>query len=377
MKPLMPSSLFVVAALLSCGDSEAEREAAMMAKATPRRMQTDGSLRLSEADRQALGLRVEAAAEASLATSSLRFGRAQARSGEEAFVVAPVAGRIARAPFVQLGAIVAADARLVELVPLLGAAERVSLGVQAADIAGQLNATQRELNAREADAARAKELVGSVVSEAALQQAETAVAVTRAKLEALERAQEVSVDGGGVTLRSSVAGTLVALDAPVGVVVPAGAVLARILKAGPRWIDLGVPADDVTGAQYEVKIGETWVAARLISRGAVVADDGARHDRLEVAGDVSVGLLPGASVAVRVAGEASRGIVISERALVPGDVVFVEASPGRFTDRVVRVVARFGGRARVEGLQTGDLIVTEGAMSLRGESLKSQMQQGD
>src|SRR5437016_2848890 len=57
-----------------CGrQSEATREAAAMQAATPNRVQADGAIRLTDADRAALGLTVQSAAEADLPNATLRF----------------------------------------------------------------------------------------------------------------------------------------------------------------------------------------------------------------------------------------------------------------------------------------------------------------
>ncbi len=59
--------------LAACGgQSEATREAEAMKAATPNRVQADGSIRLTDADRKALGLMVQPAAEADLPNSAFR-----------------------------------------------------------------------------------------------------------------------------------------------------------------------------------------------------------------------------------------------------------------------------------------------------------------
>ena len=374
--------LVATAPLAACRESEAEREEKAMRAATPQRLQADGSIRLSDADRTAAGIEVGAATEGDVPDVVVRLGRVRARLDEEALVVSPIAGRVVRAPDVALGADVAAGTNLVAINPVLTTAERVSLGVQSADSAGQAEAATKELSTREAELARAKELSSAnIVSAAQLQQAETAVVTTRARLEALRRSRALQTQGQGgeIVLKAPTTGTVVMLNAVVGTVVKPGDVLARVLKAGPRWIDVSVPADDVIGQRYEAGLGEPWTAARLLTKGAVVEDDGARHDRLEVEAAGALRLLPGATVTVRVGRGTAKGIVVPETALVPapgtgGDIVYVEATAGVFTPRAVAVAARFGGQARIaSGLGVGEKIVTKGAMVLRGESLRADL----
>lgn len=370
-------ALLAVALLASCGESESEREERAMAAAVPPRLEPDGTIRLTDADRRALGLAVTEALAEDLPDVTLRLGRVRARLGDEALVVAPVSGRIVRAPAAALGALVTAGDAVVQITPTLATAERISMDVQAAQFQGQIEATARELATREAEAVRARDLArGAIVSAERLQQAELAVATTRARLQGLERSRGAQAQGErtAVALRAPAGGTLVALDASLGAMVRAGDVVARILQAGPRWVDVATAPDEPTGDGYEVAAGPAWVSARLLARGAIVEDDGTRRDRLVVDAVGAVPLLPGATVAVRVAHGAPRGTVVPEAALVPdagGDVVYVEVRPNLFAARAVRVAARFHGRARLAaGLHDGERVVTVGAMALRGESLR-------
>src|SRR2546422_2964811 len=151
--------LAMTAVVAGCGgESEATREAAAMKAATPNRVQADGSIRLTDADRAALGLTVQAAAEAELPNATLRFGRLVSLPANEAQVVSPVTGRITRPPRVQLGATVAAGAPLLDIEPALDVADRISVGTQAAPRQGDIEAAPRELTKTEADAERAPAL---------------------------------------------------------------------------------------------------------------------------------------------------------------------------------------------------------------------------
>lgn len=372
-----PLALFLVLFAIGCGESESMREERAMKDAVPQRLQADGTVRLSPEDRAGLGLVVAPAAEGDLPDVALRFGRVRSRPEDEALVIAPFSAQV-RAPLTTLGAAVAAGDALVEVAPVLAAGERVSLGVQSADIVGQIQAAERELATQQAEAARARELARSeIVSTAKLQAAETTVATTQARLSALRKAQGLQArggEGGALTLRAPIEGTVAALDTTVGALVSQGAVLARILRTGPRWVDVDVPPTDPAGEGYEVQVGTDWQPARAITRGTIVDSSGTRNDRVEV--DAS-GLLPGEVVAVRVARESTRGIVLPETAVVPGvrrDTVYVETSPGVFTPRPVRLAAQFGGHLRLtKGVEPGEQVVIQGVMGLRGETARAQL----
>ena len=365
--------------LVSCGESESAREARAMKDATPQRLRPDGTIQLSDQDRQALGLVVTPAAEADLSESALRFGRVVSPLSNQGQVVSPVSGRITRPPFIQLGSAVKAGAVLLEILPALDTPDRIAVGTQSAEREGQIEAAEYELTQAEADAARARQLSPHIVSAAKLQEAETAVATARARVEGLRNARAAATQAQSrpVPVSVPIGGTVAAITIEVGALVNKGDVLAQILREGSVWIDVSVPPDDPIGDRYVVTTPAGPITTRLLTRGAVIDPDGTRHDRLVVDAEQSAALRPGASVSVQVAHGASRGIVIAGSALVPGvdtDTVFVETSSGIFAARPVQVAARFEKQVRVaSGLNAGDRVVVQGAMALQGERLRSQL----
>ncbi len=377
LRPTCLALLLVVGP--TCTQNEAEREEQAMAAAVPRRLQADGTVKLSDADKSALDLRVETAKEGALPDARMRIGRVLARPGDEALLVAPVAARIVTVSAVPIGSDVTARTTLVDVMPILNAGETVSLNVQTADVEGQLRSAIHELALKEATAGRARELsTSAIVSTQAREEAETAVTTTHARIDALRSARSVQLSGGTnrLALKAPMAGRLASLDVALGAVVQPGDVLARVLRSGTRWIDILVSPDDLVGVAYEVEAGGSWIPARLVSRGSVVGMDGTRRDRLEIDAGQAAALLPGATVSVRVGVGRSQGVLVPQSALVPGvggDVIYVESVAGVYTPRSVRVVARFGGQARLAGVVAGTRVVTQGAMSLRGESLRSEL----
>ena len=364
----------------ACGSqSEATREAEAMKAATPNRVQADGSIRLTDQDRSALGLVVQPAAEADLLNGTLRFGRVISPPANEAQVVSPVTGRITRPPRVELGAQIGAGAPLLEVQPELDVPERISVGTQAAQRQGDIEAAQRELAKAEADADRARALSPQVVSAAQLQQAETTVATARAKLDGLQgaRTAEITARTHMVPVSAPIAGTVAELTATVGAVVNRGDALARIIKPGPLWVDVSVPPDEAVGDRYELLAGSTVLPARPLTRGRLTDVGGTRMDRLVVDAADASALTPGSAVSVRVGHGVTRGIVVPEAAIVPGvetDTVFVENSAGTFAPRPVRVAARYGGHVRLaSGLKPGERVVVRGGMALQGELVRSQL----
>ena len=372
-------TLALAVPLAGCGESESAREARAMKDAVPQRLRPDGTIQLSDPDRAALGLVVAPAAEGDLPLSTLRFGRVVSLLANESQVVSPVTGRITRPPRVQLGEPVKGGAVLLEIAPALDTPDRISVGTQAAEREGQIEAAAGGLTQAEADAARARQLSPQIVSAARLQEAETAVVTARARLEGLRNARSAASQAqtSPVSVSAPIAGTVAMIKIEVGALVSKGDVLAQIVREGPVWIDVSVPPDDPVGDRYAVTTSSGLIVARLLARGSVIDADGTRHDRLIVDAAQSTALRPGASVSVQVAHGASRGIVIADSALVPGvdtDTVFVETSSGIFAARPVHVAARFEKQVRVaSGLTRGDRVVVQGAMALQGERLRSQL----
>jgi biotin carboxyl carrier protein len=343
-------------------------------------VQADGSIKLSDADRRALGLTVSAATEEDLPDSAVRFGVVVTPPGNDAPILAPVTGRIAQPPRVRLGASVRAGETIAEVVPVLDTPDRLTIGTQSAEREGQIDAARREVAKAESDVERARTLAPQVVSAAKLQEAETIAAQARDRLDALQHARSVSstVQTQLVPIRASLTGTVVALTMNVGTPVKAGDLVGRLLKPGDLWVDVGVPADEPVGDRYEILGAGHAIPARLIARGGITESDGTRHDRLVVEPRDLAALTPGASVTVRVARGTAHGVVVPESSLIPGidsDIVFIESAPSVFVSRPVRVDARYGGRARVaSGIRPGEKVVVQGAMALYGERVRAQLQ---
>jgi len=361
------------------GDSEATREAEAMKAAAPNRIQPDGSIKLTDADRSALGLLVQPAAESDLSNTTLRFGHVVSPPANEAQVVSPVTGRVTQPPRVQLGTVVMQGAPLLEIQPALDTPERITVGAEAAVREGDIEAAQRELARVEADLGRAQTLSPQIVSAAQLQQAETAAATARAKLEGLQaaRAAETTARNQPVPIPAPIGGTMAEVTVTVGSLVNRGDVLMRIVRPGPLWIDVSVPPDDLIGDRYEVTTPSGTLTARLLARGRLTDASGTRQDRLVVEPSAAVSLTPGSAVSVQVGHGATRGVVLPESAIAPGverDTVFVEVAQGSFAPRPVQIAARFGSQVRLaSGVKPGERVVVRGAMALQGELVRSQL----
>ena len=350
-----------------------------MRDAVPVRLQPDGTIKLSEADQKALGLVTATAADGELSESWTRFGVVIVRPEDEAVLAMPLTGRVEKAKGIELGADVKAGDLLANVVPVLGTVDQVTLASQRAALEGQIAAARSELSIQETELSRGRKLQAEgLVSAQELLRLETSVATSKAQVEGLAGARRAYDRGEGtrVGLRSPVGGRLVFLETAVSLTLPAGRTVARVLQPGRRWVDVSAPAKEASGARYEVEGAGAWTAGRLLSRGAIVADDGLRRDRIELV-ETADELLPGATVTVRVHGAPAHGAVVPESALTmtpTGTVVFVSVAPGMYASRPVKIGGRADGKVVVtEGIKAGDAVVVRGTAGLRGETIRSEL----
>lgn len=352
----------------SCkGGREEEHE-----RAPSKRVDDRGRVVLTQEERKALGLETAVAAQGNLTTSALRFGKVVARPQEDALVVAPVTGRLV-APTLALGAQVSPGGVLVTLEPLVDTASHATLEAQRRELQGQIEGGRAQVEAKRSDLSRVSTLVSSgLATEADGAQAQAALTSEQARVESLRRANSelARVTGGRMELRAPVPGVVATLATDTGSLIQQGTVLARIVRTGPRWIDLAVPPGDPIGSGYRAQGVSELVPARLLTRGAVIQTDGTRRDRLEAAPEAAANLPPGATVPVEVLHE-TQGVLVPTHAIIRRGretLVFVEVEEGRYEARKVAVPARDDTRGAVtSGLSAGDRIVTRGASSLLGE----------
>jgi biotin carboxyl carrier protein len=365
------SSLVVCLILLASGCRE-KSEDDEAAQAAPVRVNERGQVVLTKAERTALDLQVAAAQPGKLLQRALRFGKATARPEEQSIVVAPVTARLAAPPSVALGAPVSEGAVLAMIEPLPDSGSRAGLGAQRRDLQGQFEGAQARVRALESEVHRVQTLAASqLATDADLARARAELQAEEARRDGLRRAggELATMTGGSLAIRAPAAGVVAALASNVGALLAQGEVLARILRPGPRFIDVAAAPNDEIGTSYRVQTPGGWVSARLLGQGALVQPDGTRPDRIEVAPPDAGRLLPGATVAVEVIREIE-GVVLPEDAVVlrgSQPVVFTEAAEGCYAAREIQPGPREAGRVRVLGVQPGERIVTRGAMALLGE----------
>lgn len=113
----------LLACLLACSQSEEDQEEAAMAAAIPHRLD-HGRITLSGADRAAMGLVVTTARDGDVPDARIRFGTVSGTADTEAWVVAPLDGRLGTAS-VAFGADVASGAALLTVLPNVASGDAV------------------------------------------------------------------------------------------------------------------------------------------------------------------------------------------------------------------------------------------------------------
>ncbi len=356
----------------ACGEGRQDEEAEE-GQLGRDRVDAEGNVVLNEREREALGLETAPVEQGSVTATATRYGRVIGRPDEDVLVTAPVMGRLV-APLVTLGAHVEAGDALAEIEPLVDSASRAALEARRRELTGQIEGAHARVTAEQSNRARVAALAAAgLATEAELAGADAEMTALSTRAESLQRARAElgRMTGGHMTLRAPVAGIVALVDSDTGSLIEQGSTVVRIVREGPRWIDLAAAPDDSVGDGY-LAIGLTGaVRVSFVMRGAVVDPDGTRRDRLEAPPEAAASLPPGATVPVEVEHRAS-GLVVPGDAVVRGAseaAVFVAREEGHYAPRRVEVVARDDqDRVVVTGaLEAGDLVVTRGAIELLGE----------
>ncbi len=337
----------------------------------PMRVDGNGNVLLSAAERHTLDLQLTTAEVGAVTQTKLRFGHVLAPPSSDVRIIAPIDGRIS-AVDVALGDPVAAGALLMTLEPLPDAASRANSSARRSELRGRTTAARAAVRAAQIDRDRVASLLQSqLATPAQMAQAEAALVAEQATVSSLLHAggELAQLTDGSVPIRAPGSGTLVELVSNVGTMVRRGDLLARQLEPGRRWVDLAVSPDDAEGTSYVVRLGEAHATARLLFRGLTV-EEGMRRDRLELSAPAGSALLAGRVVTVEVAHESS-GIRVPNTALLrDGEnvVCFVASGDGHYQRRGVGVIARGESHSIVSSsVSAGEEVVSRGAAALLGE----------
>lgn len=288
--------------------------------------------------------------------------RVRPAAGGEAVLTAPLDGVVAPSAGLYVGRDVPRGGTVVELRP------RAASGRSHAEIEAEARLAAERL-ARLEDLHRAE-----AVSLAEVERARARAATVRAELDA------VRGTGRTVPVAAPFAGRIAEVRVTPGEAVNAGTALARLVRPDPLWVEVGLRSDqsaslDGAPAGLVVQRGPDEAPLRFDARAVRLVSRAPEVDRatglvpaiLEVRG--AAGLRAGTAVHAEILLAGSRdGIVVPAEAIVDDagvPVVYVQAGGESFLRREVRVLARQGERALVEGVGPADRIVTRGAAAIR------------
>lgn len=312
-------------------------------------------------------------------------GRVRPARGGAVALTASVDAIVAPEPWPYNGLEVAAGNAVFRLRPR-------ATGRSLPELTADVSALEAEAEAARKRVERLTELLRlEATSAAELERARAALAGLEARLTASRRGVAV-VSGGAprdepLDVPAPWAGRVAEVAVSPGQSVSAGTVLGRLVKTRPLWIEVALRPEDAS----RLKDGP----AGLILRRAAAPDPieiearglrfvatapevdprtGTIAATLEV--DLNASELPigsGVEAEILLAGE-RRGIVVPESALIDDAgvaVAYVQDSGESFSRREIRILARQGTRALVDGLRPRERLVTRGGGSIRRSSLLS------
>ena len=277
------------------------------------------------------------------------------------------------------GAVVRINKRLADPVR---AGETVALleSREAASFLAERSAAAARAQAARAAAAREQRLFNAKIT--ARQDLEAAIAAQRTAEAELQRAQSaVSAAGvvGGryLAVRSPISGRLTEVDTQLGAYVSAGTELFNVSNPNSIQVEAAVPVTEaqriVPGDAAVIELPNGGVVNATVRSVTPALDPQSRSATvvLQLTGAPG-GLTQGQAVRARISPRQGQknGIVLPEQAVQQmngRDMVFV-AVKGGFRAIPVSVGGRSGGRVEIlEGLRTGQQVVTEGAFVLKSQ----------
>lgn len=278
------------------------------------------------------------------------------------------------------GAVVRISKRLGDPV---GAGETVALleSREAAAFVAQRNAAAARAQAARAAAAREQRLFNAKIT--AKQDLEAAIAARQTAEADLQQAQAAvqaaGVTGGGryLAVRSPINGRITEVDTQLGAYVAAGAELFNVSDPRRIQVEAAVPATEAQrvrpGDKALVELPNGGVVDAVVRSASPSLNTESRAATvvLQLNGAAG-GLAQGQAVRVRINPRGSKqgGIVLPEEAVqqIEGrDMVFVQTKGG-FQATAVSLGQRSGGRVEIlDGLQPGQIVVTEGAFVLKSQ----------
>ncbi len=302
------------------------------------------------------------------------LARVRAPAGGEATIASPVDAVLLADPWPYPGRRIRRGAPLFRMVP------RVAVDRSLATLQAERNSLSSELTTSQARHERLRGLFAiEATSRRELEEAETRVHSLSESLQAAEldldaaRTARQGGSSGATTIFAPFAGEIATVFASPGEVVTAGAALARLVRTDSVWLEVAVSpeagrrlAAGVSGVVVRFPEGSSLRIERGVRLVAIAPEVDSRTGTVAALLEVppSADLILGTTAMAQVLlADTAVGVVIPNGALVDDggvSVVYLQLSGESFGRQPVRVTARQGELAMVEGLVVGQRLVTQG-----------------
>jgi RND family efflux transporter MFP subunit len=310
------------------------------------------------------------------------------RSGGEAVVIAPIAGRLAGEAFPVYGTLVQKGqvlARVLPLTPTPGDRAALDLAKTEAEVALDYIRRDRERAGRLVAAGAApRRRLEEVVAAERTAEARLQAANQRIRMYAASSSADAA-EATAFLVRAPISGTIVESNAASGVNLRGNETLFKIADTARIYVSAIVPEADfprirsLTGAEIAIPgVEQPRAAGRRVATGKII-DAATRtfpvvYEFLNADGRIAINQT--VTMRLLLAG-AREGVVVPEGALVDDagrPVVFVQREGEAFSRRPVAVGRRQNGRVEIlSGVKAGERVVTRCAYLIRLSSMSSQI----
>jgi RND family efflux transporter MFP subunit len=209
-----------------------------------------------------------------------------------------------------------------------------------------------------------------LIPESRLQASRAATAQSDAA--AAEKRQALALaggsNGGSLTLKSPIAGVVLEQGASVGQRLEQSALVYKIGKLSPLWLEIQVPAELATSAREGMAVRAEGASGKLISVGLSVATGSQTTTLRALLTEGTERLRPGQAVSAELDLPGGQSMRLPASAVARGmgrTVVFVQAGDGAFRATTVKVGGAVGDTVLAEGLKPGSAVAIKGVSGLK------------
>jgi cobalt-zinc-cadmium efflux system membrane fusion protein len=390
--------LILVAFVSACGSKESEK-ADKASSQQAESVSRDETIRLNPEQARASGIEVVEVTEGEISPVMTVPGHVRTRSGGEAEVFSPFAGRlVGDVAIPQIGDVVAKGQRIADVEQQVPAADQFQAATTAVQVKvslqqaqQDLDHAQQEVDIRQTELNRARQLYdGGAIALKQVQTAEFDLKQAQTRLQSAQRSVEQyagvppvpSASTSRVPIVAPIAGTVIAVGAALGQQVDPSRSVLKIADLTTVWVEAAVQEHDLGRARMartaEISIpesGERSITGTLVTIGSTVDPQNRTVPIIYTVDNRSVALRIEMFVEARIpTGPATRSLLIPVSAVLSDQgapAVYIETESGVFNRRNIQLGGRKGPLVVVtSGVIKGERVVSVGAQTLLSESRK-------